>query len=113
MYCIYLQVEELRLFLKSKGANISEESAGDSVEDVNQIIEATDVLWREGKEGGTDLGKIFVLQKKPTSRRRLVILGTGVQFHHFLVRMVVLWSSLQNMTHTLMMFRKQVLQRYF
>lgn len=49
------QVEELRLFLKSKGADISEESAGDSVEDVNQIIEATDVLWRDGKEGGTDV----------------------------------------------------------
>ena len=49
-------MEELRLFLKSKGADISEESAGDSVEDVNQIIEATDVLWRDGKEGGTDVG---------------------------------------------------------
>jgi len=47
----------LRLFLKSKGADISEQSAGDSVEDVNQIIEATDVLWREGKEGGTDAGQ--------------------------------------------------------
>ena len=55
-FCFMTQVEELRAFLKSKGAQISEECAEDSVEDVNQVIEGTDVLWREGKDGGSDLG---------------------------------------------------------
>jgi len=47
----------LATYLKSKGADISDEENADAEVSLSEIVSASDVLW---KDGTSDAGEIFV-----------------------------------------------------
>ncbi len=51
----YFQVAELRVYLKSKGAEISEENSADGlITDLAKVIAASEILFKDGS--GTEAG---------------------------------------------------------
>ena len=47
--CMFLelQTKELRGYLKELGAEISEENTGDAAKDLIQVIDASEICWKE------------------------------------------------------------------
>ena len=57
---MYLQLSELTTYLKSKGADISDENVDDADTTLSEIVTVSDVLW---KEGTNEAGLYFCLSE--------------------------------------------------